>query len=163
MQFIFILFIDTAGTKPTVNKQYLSIANYTIFQMIMGTPGSILVNVCIMYMLSQPKTVVSISNIVYSIVYNIVKKIWNNVVLIQLWHLGPSESVNTFLVFYNDDFSIILIVLPALSDTVIPFIPLFSLSPLLSAHHSAHVPAVFNCRVIMKSSLMKNNSGSGTA
>ncbi len=40
MQFIFILFIDTAGMKPTVNKQYLSIANYTIFQMIMGTPGA---------------------------------------------------------------------------------------------------------------------------
>lgn len=132
MQFIFILFIDTAGTKPTVNKQYLSIANYTIFQMIMGTPGNILVNVCM---------------------YNVYAQ-----------RFRPSESVNTFLlVFYNDDFSIILIVLPALSDMVAPFIPLFSLSPLLSAHHSAHVPAVFNCRVIMKSSLMKNNSGSGTA
>lgn len=42
MPFMFILFIDTAGVKHVVNKQYLSIANYTIFQMIMGTPESIL-------------------------------------------------------------------------------------------------------------------------
>lgn len=84
------------------------------------------------------------------------------VVLIQ--HITSQAQLNTsLLVFYNDDFSITLIVLPALSDTIASFTPLFSLSPLLSAHHSAHVPAVFNYRVIMKSSLMKNNSGSGTA
>lgn len=67
-QFIYILFIDTAGTKPAGNKQSLSIANYAIFQMIMGTPGNILVNVCIMYMQSQPKTV-SFSYIVLLHVY----------------------------------------------------------------------------------------------
>ncbi len=50
-----MLFIDTAGTKPAVTKQSLSIANFTIFQMIME-PRNILVNVCIMYMLSQPNT-----------------------------------------------------------------------------------------------------------
>ncbi len=35
-----MLFIDTAGTKPAVTKQSLSIANFAIFQMIMGHQGT---------------------------------------------------------------------------------------------------------------------------
>ncbi len=35
-----MLFIDTAGTKPAVTIQSLSIANFTIFQMIMWHQGT---------------------------------------------------------------------------------------------------------------------------
>ncbi len=48
-----MLFIDTAGTKPSVTKQSPSIANFAIFQMIMGHQGTF----WLMYMLSQPNTV----------------------------------------------------------------------------------------------------------